>query len=276
MNTLDILRGLSEPRRIEMTDAEMSLLQSGTPHSLQADGNTLSGWSWGEAGPRILLAHGWESRASHFGQFVAPLCRAGFQVWAFDGPAHGGSSGSLSSVVHYGKALLAIANAFGPFDGVVAHSVGSPATLYAFHKGMRVRGSVHIAGPASLERVLRRLAEATGLKATETEKLIRLMEAHIGQPVASMELDALADGFRHPALLLHDPADREVPYAESCALAEVWHGAQLMPVPGAGHRRIIGHPDVIAASVEHLASTIAAQLPSFTTARSSAEVLAPE
>jgi pimeloyl-ACP methyl ester carboxylesterase len=256
MNTLDILRGLSEPRRTQMSDSEAELLRSGTSHSLQAEGNTLAGWSWGEAGPRILLAHGWDSRASHFGQFVAPLCRAGFQVWAFDGPAHGESTGSLSSVVHYGKALLAISDAFGPFDGLVAHSVGSPAALYAFQNGMRVRGSVHIAGPASLERVLRRMAEATALGTMETEKLIRLMEAHIGQPVSSMELDALAGGFRHPALLLHDPADREVPYAESRALADAWRGTRLVDIPGAGHRRIIGHPEAIAASVAHLAATI--------------------
>lgn len=259
MNTLDVLRGLSEPRRAGLTEAETQLLRSGTPQSLEADGNTLAGWSWGDAGPRVLLVHGWDSRASHFGQFVGPLCRAGFQVWAFDGPAHGDSTGSLASVVHYGKALLTIAEALGPFDGLVAHSFGSPAALYAFHQGMRVRRSVHIAGPASLVRVIQRIAQATDLDATGTEQLFRLMEAHIGQPIASMELDALADGFRHRALLLHDPADREVPYAESCALAEAWHGAKLVDIAGAGHRRIIGHPEAIAASVEHLASTIHVQ-----------------
>jgi predicted alpha/beta hydrolase family esterase len=159
-------------------------------------------------------------------------------------------------VVHHGKAILAIADAFGPFDGLVAHSIGSPAALYAFQNGMQVRSSVHIAGPASLKRVILRLAQAINLNATGTEDLIRLTETHIGQPVAAMELDALADGFLHPALLLHDPADREVPYAESCALAEAWHGAKLIDIAGAGHRKIIGHPGAIAASVEHLASTI--------------------
>ena len=256
MNKLEVLRGLSEPRRAELTEAETQLLRSGTAHTLKANGNTLAGWSWGDAAPRVLLVHGWDSRASHLGQFVEPLRRAGFQVWAFDGPAHGDSTGSLSSVVHHGKAILAIADAFGPFNGLVAHSVGSPAALYAFHNGMQVRSSVHIAGPASLKRVILHLAQAIGLTTAETEDLIRLTETHIGQSVDSMELDALADGFRHPALLLHDPADREVPYAESCALAEVWRNAKLVEVAGAGHRRIIGDPKAIAASVEHLTSAI--------------------
>lgn len=258
MNKLEVLRGLSEPRRVALTEVEMQLLRSGTPHTVQANGYTLAGWSWGNPGPRVLLVHGWDSRASHLGQFIAPLCRAGFQVWAFDGPAHGDSTGNLSSVVHHGKAILAIAGAFGPFDGLVAHSVGSPAALYAFHKGLRVRGSVHIAGPASLKRVLLRIAHAIELTVAGIEKLIRDTEAHIGQPVDSMELDALADGFRHPALLLHDPADREVPYAESCALADAWRGAKLVDIAGAGHRRIIGHPEAIAVSVGHLAYNIPA------------------
>lgn len=259
MDLLDVFRGLSEPRRAELTQADTQLLRAGTPQSLQGNGNTLTGWIWGAVGPRVLLVHGWDSRASHFGQFVTPLCRAGFQVWAFDGPAHGDSTGEQSSVVHYGKALLDIADAYGPFDGLVAHSVGSPAALYAFHHGMRVRSSVHIAGPASLERVIGRLAQAAGLDASRAEQLRRLTEAYIGQPVASMELDTLADGLLHPALLLHDPADREVPYAESCVLAEVWRNAQLIKIPGAGHRRIIVHPEAIAATVAHLESTILVQ-----------------
>lgn len=256
MNKLDVFRGLSEPRRAGLTEAETQLLRAGTAHTLKANGNTLAAWSWGNAASRVLLVHGWDSRASHLGQFVEPLCRAGFQVWAFDGPAHGDSTGSLSSVVHHGKAILAIADAFGPFDGLVAHSVGSPAALYAFHKGMRVHSSVHIAGPASLKRVILRLSQAINLNVAATEDLIRLTETHIGQSVASMELDALADGFLHPALLLHDPTDREVPYSESCALAAAWPGAKLVDIVGAGHRRIIGHPEAIAVSVEHLVSTI--------------------
>ncbi|WP_151637524.1 alpha/beta fold hydrolase [Noviherbaspirillum aerium] len=256
MNALDVFRGLSEPRRIELTEAEAQLLRSGTPQSFPAGEGALAGWSWGTAGPRILLVHGWESRASHLGQWVAPLCRAGFQVWGFDGPAHGDSPGTLSSVVHHGKALLEIAGAYGPFSGVVAHSVGSPAALYAFHNGMRVCSSVHIAGPASLERVIHRFAQAAGLDAVGTDQLHRLTEAHIGQPIASMELGALVDGLRHPALLLHDPADHEVPYAESCALTEIWRGARLVAIPGVGHRRIIAHTEAIAAAVAHLASTI--------------------
>jgi pimeloyl-ACP methyl ester carboxylesterase len=50
-------------------------------------------------------------------------------------------------------------------------------------------------------------------------------------------------------LLLHDPEDREVPFADGLALAEAWPGARLEPLVGAGHTRALRHPDVISRAV---------------------------
>jgi pimeloyl-ACP methyl ester carboxylesterase len=55
----------------------------------------------------------------------------------------------------------------------------------------------------------------------------------------------LQAGFRHRALILHDPNDREMPYAESVALAKAWQGSTLEPVAGVGHRRIVREPSVV-------------------------------
>ena len=43
----------------------------------------------------------------------------------------------------------------------------------------------------------------------------------------------------HPALLLHDPTDREVPFAEAELLAAAWPTATLTSIDGVGHRRIM-------------------------------------
>lgn len=247
---------LTKPRRVAMTADETALLQSGTSRRVTMQSHDLAGWSWGETGPRIMLVHGWESRGSHLGQFVKPLRAAGFQVWAFDAPSHGDSLETAASVVHHGRALLDIAQAHGPFDGVVAHSAGSPAALYAFRHGMRVKSSVHIAGPASLERVVRRMAKAGALDVEGTEELLATMEAFIGHPLASMEAEELTSGLLHPALLLHDPADPEVPYKETTLLARSWPSARIMSIEGTGHRRIIRDPRTITATVMHLTKTI--------------------
>lgn len=256
MTLSDVYHELTAVRRIAASPAEMRLLASGAAQSLLTANGTLAGWRWGGPGPRVLLVHGLHSRASHLGSFVAPLCRAGFEVWGFDAPAHGESGDAPFSVVHYGKALLQIEAAFGPFEGVIAHSVGSPASLYAFHHGMRVRSSVHIAGPASLDRVVRRTAAACGLNDADTLRLVAMIEAQVESPVAAMELDVIASGLGHPGLLVHDPADREIPYEESRLLLQAWPQSRLLDAPGTGHRRIIADEQVIAASLAHLAHTI--------------------
>lgn len=257
MNATELFHGFSTPRRAPPGPDDATLFALARPQRITHDGLALAGWSWGAPGPKVLLVHGWESRASHLGRFVAPLQHAGFQVWAFDAPAHGDSEGETSSVIHYGRALLAIAQTYGPFDGLIAHSVGSPAALYAFRHGMRVEASVHIAGPSSLERVLRRTAEVAGLDASELERFHAMVEAYSGEPIATMDLHNLAPSLTHAALLLHDPEDREIPFVESKLLRNAWPHARLLEVHGAGHRRIIGHPDAIQVSIDHMTATIA-------------------
>lgn len=256
MSVMEIFRGFTTPRRAATTEDEVRMLSSAMSLSMEGEDGKLAGWSWGKHGPRVLLVHGWDSRASHLGRFIEPLCRRGFQVFAFDGPAHGDSEGRSSSVVHYGRALLRIASEFGPFDGVIAHSVGSPAALHAFRHGMRVKSSVHIAGPSSLDRVIQRLAHATGIDAQETAQLRAMYEEHIDGPISGMDLEELAPFLTHSGLVLHDPADREIPYEESERLCEAWPSARLIPVQGVGHRRIILQKEVVDAAVEHFVTTI--------------------
>lgn len=219
--------------------------------------HALATWSWGHQGPRILLVHGWESRASHWHAWVHPLRRAGFQVTAVDNLAHGASSGDTANVRLWGQGLLAVARAFGPIHAVVGHSAGSAAALYAFAHGLEVDASVHIAGPASLTRVATGFALAHGLPRTELGGFRTAMEAQLGFPMAEMDLPALQGGLRHPGLIVHDPQDREVPFTESLALSEAWPLSQLISVEGLGHRRILRSPEVIERVIASLRAPVA-------------------
>ncbi|MCG2583195.1 alpha/beta hydrolase [Massilia sp. TS11] len=212
-------------------------------------------WRWRPAQPngrRLLLVHGWESRAAHWGAFIAPLLDAGYEVLAHDGPAHGDSAGSQTHILAWGQALAAVAAALGPLDALLGHSLGSAAALYAFAHGVQVRTSVHLCGPSSVRRVLERVAQAAALGPEQTARFAQRFERHMGAPMAVMDLAQLQHGLRHPALLLHDPLDREVPFAESAMLAAAWPGARLEKVEGVGHRRILRDPAVIAASLAWL------------------------
>jgi pimeloyl-ACP methyl ester carboxylesterase len=246
----------TRPRRHQRSGAELALLalaeRSLVPHGAEQ----LAVWSWG-AGPIALLVHGWEGRGSQFHAFVPPLLACGFRVVAMDAPAHGDSSGTATSIPHIGAAVLTVADAIGEVCALIGHSGGSAAGVYAFTRGLAVNTSVHLAGPSSFERGVERFCSAVGLGNADRVEFRRRVEDFIEMPLGDTDLAKLAlPG--HSALLLHDPADREVPFAEAELLAAAWPTAALTPMEGAGHRRIMQSGPAIDRAVALVGGNIAA------------------
>lgn len=239
------LQAFFAPPRVAARPEEVELMQRAQRRDFDVDGQRVAAWRWGD-GPCVLLVHGWGSRGSHLAAFVAPLLGHGLSVAAYDAPAHGDSPGTLSSVVHAGRAVRAAARALGPVHGIVAHSMGSPASLYAFRDGLRVAASVHLAGPATLANVMHGYARVFGLAGDEGAAFRIAIERFIGEPVAAGAVEALAAGLAHPGLVIHDRDDREVACSESEALARHWPAATLWLTEGLGHRRLLGSAEVAA------------------------------
>ena len=243
---------LTQPKRAQASPAERALLDQAERIDVYTGQRRLTAWRWGTRGPTVLLVHGWDSRASHLGGFVAALLSRNCQVVAFDAPGHGDSDGTRSNVVDIGRTILDVARQLGPFNAAIAHSVGSPASLYAFAHGMEVTSSVHLAGPSSLKRVLTRVGHLFQFPEDQRALLYQRMAEQIGASLDMMEIGNLAEGMRHPALLLHDPDDAEVPYAESVALQAAWPRSVLRPIHDVGHRRLIRESTVVEASVDFI------------------------
>ena len=249
-----VLARMTRPRRRAAEAAQQAWLATGARQALDHGGATLAIRAWGLDAdrPRALLVHGWESSAGAWHALGPRLVGAGYGVIAVDAPAHGDSGGSVTDVRAMGQAVAAVARAMGPIDAVVAHSLGSPASVFAFAAGLRVRTSVHLAGPSSLLRAFDRAARLARLDEHGARVLRERFMLATGYLPAAMELDRLADGLRHPALLLHDPDDDEVPYHESEALAAAWPQARLAPVAAAGHRRMPESEAVVSRVIDFL------------------------
>ncbi|MFZ6874397.1 alpha/beta fold hydrolase [Undibacterium sp. Di27W] len=254
-----ILQAFTQPHRQQETEDDKKALIKARPVSIPYADLKLRAWTWGQ-GPQVLLLHGWESRASHMAGFVAPLLQAGFGVTALDAPAHGASPGETSNVLDYGKAVVAVAKHLGPLTATISHSVGSAASLYAFAQGVQVKASVHLCGPASLTRVCQHAARAGGLDEAARIQLEEMLASSIGAPLSVMDLTQLQRGMRHPALIMHDPDDKEMPYSESQALAAAWPQSSLVASVGTGHRRILRTPEIHAAAVSFIIKNIVAAI----------------
>ncbi len=246
-----VVHVLTHPRRAMPSPEDQAALTGAARLEVVHRGLKLAAWSWGD-GPPVLLLHGWESHAGHMTSFVPPLLQAGFRVYALDAPAHGQSEGVATDAVDFGRAVLSAVESLGMPSAIIGHSVGSAAALYAFCHGVTVHASVHLAGPSSMERVLRRGCVAAGLDAAATQRVLDKMADQIGEPLAVMDLEQLQPGLRHRALILHDADDLEIPFTESVALSQAWQGSTLEAVTHLGHRRILRAPFVVERSVAFL------------------------
>jgi len=218
------------------------------PLAVVSGGYRLSAWSWGE-GPTVLLVHGWEGHAGQMSRYVAPLLAHGYRTVAFDLPAHGRSSGRRATVLDLVAAIADVARAVGPLHGVVAHSLGGTATALAIAGGLASERVVLLAPAAEPTPFVIGLAAHLGLSAQRADGMLRRVQAMLGGDMAAVNVPHLATRLRAPLFLVHDPADRQVPWEHGKAIAEAWPGTQFRSAPGLGHHRVLSDPGVIAEAV---------------------------
>ena len=58
-------------------------------------------YQWSGNGPKIMLMHGWSGRASNFFKIIEKLIIEDYDVYAFDAPAHGESSGVTTNIPEF-------------------------------------------------------------------------------------------------------------------------------------------------------------------------------
>jgi len=96
------------------------------------DGNVVNGYRWNHpSSKKVLILHGFESSVTQFDHFIEPLVSKGYEVLAFDAPAHGRSTGQMIDVFIYKNMIDRINRIYGPVTNFIAHSFGGLAlSLY--------------------------------------------------------------------------------------------------------------------------------------------------
>lgn len=208
--------------------------------------------------PVVLLVHGWAGSAGQMRRLGDALAAQGLEPVLLDLPAHGRSGGWRSTLPQFARALFAATARLGPLHGVVAHSLGSLATLHAAARGLPVQRLALIAPSSPPAQFMAWFAHGFGLPPRVAERMQRHIEHREGVPLAEYEPGWLGPRVAQPTLLLHDEADRIAPFAASRRLAQSLRTARLEAHGGLGHRRILDDEAVAAAVAAHLAADASA------------------
>ena len=226
--------------RFPRPKAEMDVLVQGRKILLS---NGTAAWSWG-TGKRVILVHGWNGRGSQLFAFVTPLVDAGYEVIAWDGPAHGDSLGTRTNLGTFARTLVETELEVGTIDAVIAHSFGAAATVLASTMGFTADRLVLIGCPCSLQDGFDRFAALLHLSTKVSDRSQKIIEKEAGVRIEDAQVDRVGSSLPVKALLIHDLRDKEVPYGDAQRILSGWQGVRLITTEGLGHRRILQAPDV--------------------------------
>ncbi|MFJ9611126.1 alpha/beta hydrolase [Kitasatospora sp. NPDC101176] len=237
-------------RRSRVRPAEQDVHREAATERLVVNGKPVVGYRWGDGERPVLLLHGWRSRASRFAPFVPRLRELGLSAVAFDAPGHGDSGGRTTSVLEFRELALLLQERYGPFEGVVAHSLGVCAAFGALADGLRAGRLAAVSGVSEVGFFPAAFCAGLGLNGAVERALRHRVERELfgGDAGVWERYDAArrSAAVDLPVLVLHDEGDDVVPLAQAHRLKEAYaERLDLVVTRGLGHRRIVAEPAVV-------------------------------
>jgi pimeloyl-ACP methyl ester carboxylesterase len=222
---------------------------------IEHKGRRIATWRWGSRdAPLVLLSHGWGGYAAQMRGFVFPLLAAGYQVLAYDQPAHGISEGKLTGLPDFADVLTEIAWHYGGAHAFIGHSLGAAAAGLALaSRKLRFDKVVLVSPPADLVGYSRRFARWHWMPEPVRRAMQGAIEERYGVLWENLEVARLAPRLSTPALVIHDRDDTRVPWTQGAHVAQLWPGARLMSTDGLGHGRILSSDAVTHAAADFVA-----------------------
>ena len=198
-------------------------------------------WNKGKA-KKVLILHGFGSAAHKFHSFVHPLVQKGYEVVAFDAPAHGSSEGNVTNVIEYTQLIELVTEKNGPFDSFIAHSFGGIAVSLAMEK---------IKHDEKTKIVLIAPATETVTAINGAFKMLQIQNKAIreefdniifersGKPTSWFSIKRAMNNIKASVLWIHDEDDDITPISDALLVKQDNHSnIQFIVTKGLGHRNI--------------------------------------
>lgn len=244
------------PFHYKEPEKEKEFLSSATWFHLTMYSKRVQCYRWGNAGPRVMCVHGWAGRAGQFREMVPALVKAGFQVYAFDGPAHGRSEGKQTNMIDFGWVMQRLVENEGEFSGIIGHSFGGIAAMYAIAHGLNIPRLITISSPTLPGQVLDNYRAAINA----TEKVIGALNNYhqkkFGKNFEQFSGIYSVTTLMKPLglLLVQDENDPEVAVDNATEVKTIYPAANILLTRGLGHTRILRDEEVIKTCVKFLRS----------------------
>jgi len=216
---------------------------------------TLTGYRWNKgAGRKVLIIHGFESSVINFDRYVKPLIRKGYEVLAFDAPAHGRSTGKRLNALIFRDFILFMNQEYGPIQSYMAHSFGGLALCLAMEQiNIPDRRLVLIAPLTETTSSMKTFFEMLDVSLAVQKSFSDLITDMSGQPPAWYSIRRAIRNIDAKVLWFHDSDDQLTPLSDALKVKEDNNPhVEFVISEGLGHRRIYRDNQVKKRTVDFL------------------------
>lgn len=231
------------------------IFEKGEMISLHLNGFELKGFRWNiDAKKKILIAHGFESRAYNFHRYVDELVEKGYAVYAMDAKAHGDSEGKTITLPEYIAMFEQLEKRYGVFDGYISHSFGGIAVcLYEEQNNHPLSKLVLIAPATETQTAIRMFCKFFGLSDKIRLAMHDYIEKRSGKNINYYSIKRVMKKIKNEILWVHDVDDDITPIQDVQELIdENPKNIKFKITRGLGHRKIYKDPETLMNTVNFL------------------------
>ena len=224
------------PRKGKVLPLQQEFLESAKHDTVELGGMSLQTYRWKGEKERVLLLHGWESNTFRWRNLIGLLRQEGFDIVAFDAPAHGKSGGEILNVPLYAECTDHMINKFKP-NYIVAHSVGGMTAVFHQYqyRTNKVDKLVSIGAPSELPEIMAHYQDMLKFNDRVMKALDGYFQRHFGFGIQDFSTSKFASDLSVKGLLIHDELDKVAPVSSSEKVHASWSNSQFIKTRGLGH-----------------------------------------
>lgn len=198
---------------------------------------------------KVLITHGWISRAAYMARFIHSLHQQGYEVYALDFPAHGEAKGLQLPWTDAVTILKNTINQYGPFYAVIGHSFGGSMLLNTLNVSGQLSDwrlshqperAILIASPTQMRSPVNRLAKKLKLSGHGYLQLRQVMRQQCRFDLKLIRLNHFISQSPYTSFLcIHGEQDKTISTKESIEFCRKYPDAKLSLLPGANHISVL-------------------------------------
>lgn len=223
--------------------------------TIRVNKHMIHGYRWNaQAERKVLIVHGFESRAYNFYRYVMPLVKQGLGVYAMDAKAHGKSEGKTIVVPEYVDMIKTLEQAYGQFHGFIAHSFGGIAVCLHQEKSIHQNARLVLIAPATeTTTAIRLFCNFFRLNEKIRMGIHERIRTISGEDPSFFSIKRIAHQIKNPILWIHDKDDEITPLRDVQPLFDAaLPNIEFMITEGLGHRKIYKENKVVRRTTEYL------------------------